>query len=252
MDRARRGRLSVMDEAPHPKPGGGSRRDRLVEGVRAGMPFAIAGGLLALSFGVVAQSAGLTPLAAIAMSAIVFAGSAQFTAIAILAQGGTVAAAVLAAALVNSRFLPMGVALGPSLPGGPLRRAAQGQAVVDASWAIAGRGDGTFDRWLLFGSTAVQYLGWVGGTVAGALGGNVLGDPETLGLDAIYPAFFLALLINELGDRRARFVALVGGVVALALVPVAPAGVPVLAASLASLVGLHASARAEAAERRAG
>jgi 4-azaleucine resistance transporter AzlC len=248
MGGAPRGTLSVMDRASQRTP---SRRDRLLEGVRAGMPFAIAGGLLALSFGVVAQGAGLTPLAAIAMSAIVFAGAAQFTAIAILAQGGTVAAAVLAAALVNSRFLPMGVALGPSLPGGPLRRAAQGQAVVDASWAIAGRGDGTFDRWLLFGSTAVQYLGWVGGTIAGALGGNILGNPETLGLDAIYPAFFLALLINELGDRRARLVALLGGIVALVLVPVAPAGVPVLAASLASLVGLHASARAEAAERSA-
>ena len=227
------------------------RRERLAEGVRAGMPFAIAGTLLALSFGVVAQSGGLTPLAAIAMSAIVFAGSAQFTAIAILAQGGTVAAAVLAAALVNSRFLPMGVALGPSLPGGPLRRAAQGQAVVDASWAIAGRGDGTFDRWLLFGSTAVQYLGWVGGTVAGALGGNILGDPQTLGLDAVYPAFFLALLVKELDDPRSRLVALLGGVVAVVLVPVAPAGVPVLAASLASLVGLHASARAAAARRTA-
>jgi 4-azaleucine resistance transporter AzlC len=249
MGGAPRGTLSVMDRASQRTP---SRRDRLLEGVRAGMPFAIAGGLLALSFGVVAQGAGLTPLAAIAMSAIVFAGAAQFTAIAILAQGGTVAAAVLAAALVNSRFLPMGVALGPSLPGGPLRRAAQGQAVVDASWAIAGRGDGTFDRWLLFGSTAVQYLGWVGGTIAGALGGNILGNPETLGLDAIYPAFFLALLINELGDRRARLVALLGGIVALVLVPVAPAGVPVLAASLASLIGLHASARAEAGERGTG
>jgi 4-azaleucine resistance transporter AzlC len=224
-----------------------SRRARLIEGVRAGVPFGIAGGLLALSFGVVAQSAGLSAGAAIAMSAIVFAGSAQFTAIAILSQGGTVGAAVLAAALVNSRFLPMGVALGPSLPGGPLRRAAQGQAIVDASWAIASRGDGTFDRWLLFGSTAVQYVGWVGGTVAGALGGNMLGDPESLGLDAIYPAFFLALLVGELGDRRSRLVAALGGLIALALVPVAPAGVPVLAASLAALVGLHCSARAEAA-----
>jgi 4-azaleucine resistance transporter AzlC len=226
------------------------RHARLVEGVREGVPFAIAGGLLALSFGVVAKGAGLTPLAAIAMSVIVFAGAAQFTAIAILASGGTVAAAVLAAALVNSRFLPMGAALGPSLPGGPLRRAAQGQAVVDASWAIAGRGDGTFDRWLLFGSTGVQYVGWVGGTIAGAVGGNVLGDPQALGLDAIYPAFFLALLVKELGDTRSRLVAILGAGIALVLVPVAPAGVPVLAASLASLVGLHASARAEAAARR--
>src|SRR3954462_7997836 len=184
-----------------------ARRARLLDGVRAGVPFAIGGGLPALSFGVVAEGAGLSAGAAIAMSAIVFAGSAQFTAIAILSQGGTVGAAVLAAALGTPRFLPMGAALGPSLPGGPLRRAAQGQAVVDASWAIAGRGDGTFDRWLLFGSTAPQYVGWVAGTVAGALGGNVLGDARALGLDAIYPAFFLSLLVKELGDRRSPPVA---------------------------------------------
>ena len=134
-------------------------------GVRAGIPFAAAGSMLAVSFGVLAESAGLSPLAAIAMSAVVFGGSAQFAAIAILGAGGTVGAAIGAAALMNSRFLPMGVALAPSLPGGALRRAAQGQTVVDASWAIASRGDGTFDRWLLFGSTAIQYVGWVGGTV---------------------------------------------------------------------------------------
>jgi 4-azaleucine resistance transporter AzlC len=246
MPRARAGSFAVMEESTMR-----SRRERLLEGARAGVPFGLAGGLLGLSFGVVAQSAGMSAGAAIAMSAIVFAGSAQFTAIAIIAQGGTVAAAVLAAALVNSRFLPMGVALAPSLPGNAMRRAAQGQAIVDASWAIAGRGDGTFDRSLLFGSTAVQYLGWVGGTVAGALGGNVLGDAEALGLDAIYPAFFLALLIKELTDRRSRLVAGLGALIALALVPVAPAGVPVLAASLAALVGLHSSARADAAARAA-
>jgi 4-azaleucine resistance transporter AzlC len=235
-----------MDESPRI-----DRRQRLRDGVRAGMPFGVAGALVATSFGVVAQGAGLSPAAAIVMSAIVFAGSAQFTAIAILSQGGTVAAAILGAALVNSRFLPMGVALGPSLPGGPLKRALQGQTIVDASWAIAARGDGTFDRYLLFGSTAVQYVGWVGGTVLGALAGNVLGDPDAIGLDAVYPAFFLALLIEELGDRRSRFVAALGALIALALVPVAPGGVPVLAASLAALVGLHSSARAAvAAEAR--
>jgi predicted branched-subunit amino acid permease len=93
-------------------------------------------------------------------------------------------------------------------------------------------------------------VGWVAGTVAGALGGNVLGDARALGLDAIYPAFFLSLLIKELGDGRSRFVAGLGALVALVLIPIAPAGVPVLAASLAALVGLHSSARAEAAQRR--
>src|SRR3954469_25507136 len=162
-----------MDES-HPN----DRRQRLLDGMRAGMPFAVAGGLLALSFGVVAQSAGLSAGEAIAMSAIVFAGAAQFTAIAIIAQGGTVAAAVIAAALVNARFLPMGVALGPSLPGGPFKRALQGQAIVDASWAMSARDDGTFDRSFLFGATALQYVTWLSGTVLGALGGGLLGDPH--------------------------------------------------------------------------
>jgi predicted branched-subunit amino acid permease len=173
------------------------------------------------------------------MSAIVFAGSAQFAAIAILTAGGGLGAAVSAAALMNSRFLPMGIALAPSLPGRAVKRAAQGQAVIDSSWAMALREHGRFDRWFLFGSTAVQYLTWVGGTLAGALAGDVLGDPQRLGLDAIFPTFFLALLIAELRNGRARSVAALGALIALVLVPFTPPGVPVLVASLASLVGLR-------------
>jgi 4-azaleucine resistance transporter AzlC len=214
------------------------RDERLRAGVRAGVPFATAGFLLSLSFGVVAQDAGFSAVASIVMSAIVFAGSAQFAAIAIIGQGGSVAAALGAAALMNSRFLPMGAALAPSLPGGPLRRAAQGQTVVDASWAMAARGDGTFDRLLLFGATAIQYVTWVCGTVVGALAGDALGDPHKLGLDAVYPAFFLALLIAEARDRERAGVAVAGAAVALALVPFTPPGVPVLAASVAAFAGL--------------
>src|SRR5205809_223944 len=106
-------------------------------GLRAGAPFALAGFLLSLSFGVLARGIGMPTLAVIAMSVIVFAGSAQFASIAILGAGGGVGAAIAAAAMMNSRFLAMGIALGPSLPGGPWRRAAQGQAVVDSSWAMA-------------------------------------------------------------------------------------------------------------------
>ena len=93
--------------------------------------------MLAVSFGVVAQQAGFSAGEAILMSLVVFAGSAQFTAVAILAAGGGAGAAISAATLMNSRFLAMGAALGPSLPGGPLKRAAQGQTVVDASWAMS-------------------------------------------------------------------------------------------------------------------
>src|SRR3954466_3958321 len=208
-------------------------------GLRAGIPFALAALLLSASFGVIALDAGFSALAAIVMSAIVFAGSAQFAAISIVAAGGGLGAAVAAAALMNSRFLPMGIALAPSLPGGPLKRAAQGQTVVDASWAMANRGDGTFDRWFLFGSTATQYVTWFTGTLVGAFLGDGLGGPSRLGLDAIFPAFFLALLMAELRDRRSRGVAALGAVIALALVPIAPAGVPVLAASAAALIGLR-------------
>ena len=184
--------------------------------MRAGLPYAAVGGLLSMSFGVLARDAGFPVEAAIVMSAIVFAGSAQFAAVAILVGGGTAGAAVAAAALMNSRFLPMGVALGPSLPGRAPLRAAQGQTIVDASWAMANRGDGTFDRWFLFGSTAPQYVTWLGGTILGAVGGDLLGDTSRFGLDAIYPMFFLGLLIAEIKDRRTARVALAGGALAFA------------------------------------
>jgi 4-azaleucine resistance transporter AzlC len=223
-----------MDRATTPPPAASFRA-----GLRAGVPYAIAGSVVALSFGVLARQAGFSALGAIVMSAIVFAGSAQFAAIAIIASGGGVAAAIGAAALMNSRFLPMGVALAPSLRGRALARAAQGQTVVDASWAMANRGEGRFDRHFLFGASAVQYVTWMIGTIVGAVGGTGLGDPRALGLDAIFPAFFLALLLAELRDPRARRVALGGALVALALVPLAPPGVPVLAASVAALAGLR-------------
>ena len=211
---------------------------RFWDGVRAGLPFALAGGLLAVSFGVLASDIGMPGWTAILMSAIVFAGSAQIAALGIIGAGGGLAAALGAAALMNSRFLPIGVAFAPSLPGGPVKRAAQGQTVVDVSLVVAEDGRGGFDRGLLFGSTAIQYTTWVLGTIAGVLAGPVLGDPKALGLDAIFPAFFLALLLGELSTARARGVALAGGLVALALVPFTPPGVPVLAASAAAFYGL--------------
>jgi predicted branched-subunit amino acid permease len=151
---------------------------------------------------------------------------------------------------MNSRFLPMGVSVAPSLRGGPLKRALQGQLVVDASWAMAARPDGSFDRGLLFGSSVAQYVTWVTGTTIGALWGEGLGDPHDLGLDALFPAFFVALLLAEARSGRARGVAALGALIALVLIPIAPAGVPVLVASLAALVGLTRGAREAALGRQ--
>jgi len=209
------------------------------DGVRAGLPYAGASGVLALSFGVVATDLGFPQVAAIVMSAVVFAGSAQFAAVGILAAGGGLGAAVGAAALMNSRFVPMGFALGPSLRGSRARRALEGQVVVDSSWAMAARGDGRFDRSYLFGHTAIQYVAWVVGTTLGVVTPNL--DAQALGLDAVFPAFFLTLLAGELRDRRRVGVAGAGALIALALVPIAPPGVPVLVASSAALIGLRRS-----------
>ncbi len=210
--------------------------ERVREGFREGLPFGVAALLVGVSFGVLAEPV-LGATAAIVMSAIVFAGSAQFAALAVLASGGGAVAAIVAGALLNMRFLAMGIALAPSLRGGPLRRAAEGQAVVDASWALANRGEGRFDRDLLVGATLAQYPLWVIGTVIGALGGDLLDDPRTLGLDAIFPAFFLALLWDDLKDRRALAVAAASAALALALVPFTPAGVPVIAACVPAIIG---------------
>ncbi|MEA2272391.1 MAG: hypothetical protein QOI98_1099, partial [Solirubrobacteraceae bacterium] len=208
------------------------------DGIRAGLPFAVAAVLLGISFGILARPV-MGSAGAIVMSTIVFAGASQFAAVAVLAAGGGAAAAIVAGILLNTRFLPMGIAIAPSLPGGSLKRAAQGQALVDASWAVASLGGGRFDHRRLLGATLPQYPGWVLGTVLGVVFGDLLGDPDKLGLDAIFPAFFLALLVTEMRDRRSATVALLGAATALALIPLVPAGLPVVAASLVALLGLR-------------
>ncbi len=218
---------------------------RFRAGARAGLPFAVATFVLGVSFGVLARSLGWGILAPIVFSVIAFSGSAQFAAAAVLGAGGGVLAAILAAVLLNARFGPMGVAVAPYLKGGPLRRAMEGQAVVDASWALASRGEGRFDREFMIGATLPQVTAWIGGTIVGVLGGDFIGDPERLGLDVIFPAFFLTLLAEELrsASRRAKavIVALIAAVLALALVPFAPPGVPMIAACAAALLGLRRS-----------
>jgi 4-azaleucine resistance transporter AzlC len=214
-------------------------RASLRAGIAAGTPFAIAAGLLAVSFGVLAEPVlGAGP--AVAMSAIVFAGSAQFAALAVLAAGGDPAAAVIAGILLNARYIPMGIALAPSLRGGPLRRALIGQGMIDASWAMAMRGSGRFDPAFMVGATILSYPFWVGGTLAGVLLGESIGDPGALGLDALFPAFFLGLLMGGEAStgRRSVAAALLGAAIAAALLPFAPPGVPIIAASAAALIGL--------------
>jgi predicted branched-subunit amino acid permease len=207
-------------------------------GLKAGVGFALAAFVLGVSFGVLAEPI-MGPVAPVVMSAVLFAGASQFGATAVLAAGGDALTAIAAGTMLNARFLPMGVGAATALRGSPLRRAVEGQAVVDASWALAVQGDGRFDRELMIGATIPQYPAWVAGTLIGVLGGGALSDPAALGLDAIFPAFFVGLLAAELSRPRALAAALLGGAIALALTPVLPPGLPVLLASAAALIGLR-------------
>jgi predicted branched-subunit amino acid permease len=148
-------------------------------------------------------------------------------------------AAIVAAVLLNGRYGPMSLASAPALEGGRARRALEAQLVVDESWALASRRDGTFDRPTLLVTGLILYAGWVAGTLVGVLAGEALGNPEDLGMDAAFPALFLALLATQITSRRALAAALLGAALALALVPLTPPGVPVIAATAACLIGLR-------------
>jgi predicted branched-subunit amino acid permease len=214
------------------------RHSDLRTGVRAGLPLVAPTFLLAVSFGVIAEPV-MGKVAPVVMSVVVFAGAAQFAALSVLAAGGAAGAAIAAGLMLNLRFLPMGLALAPSVPGRAPKRAAQGQALVDASWALASRGDGSFDRGVLLGASIPQFVAWTTGTAAGVVGGAAITDPASFGLDAIFPAFYLALLAEEVRGRRALAAALAGAAITITLMPVAPPGLPVLAAALAALLGLR-------------
>jgi 4-azaleucine resistance transporter AzlC len=215
------------------------RRDRIPPGLRAVLPIVVTVPLFAISWGVLARAADLGIIAPIVMSATTFAGSAQFAAVSILDDGGGVVAAIVAALLLNARYAAIGIAVASLFRGSTARRLAESQLIVDESWALSARPDGTFDRRILLGAGVTLYVAWVLGTVVGVLGGGFLGDPGRLGLDAAFPALFLALLASQLRSGRAVVAAITGGAIALALLPFTPPGVPLVAAVAGCLVGLR-------------
>jgi 4-azaleucine resistance transporter AzlC len=212
---------------------------RYRDGVRAALAVAATVWFFGASFGLVARAAGMGVLAPLVMSATTFAGSAQFAVSSILGAGGGAAAAIAAAVLLNARYAPISISVAPVFHGRRLRRFFESQLIVDESWALASRGAGRFDRRTLLGAGLLLYVSWVSGTAVGVLAGEALGNPKDLGLDGAFPALFLALLAPQLRAPRAAVAAAAGAVIALALIPVTPAGTPIVAASLACLLGLR-------------
>jgi 4-azaleucine resistance transporter AzlC len=222
----------MTDTRPRPQVRGG-----VVAGARSVAPLAVAVLAFGASFGILARDAGMGIAAPIVMSLTTFAGSAQFAVASVLDDGGALAAAIAAAVLLNLRYLAIGVSVAPSLRGSASRRLVEAQLAVDESWAVSQR-EGRVDRDRLVGAGTVLMLAWVAGTIGGVLGGSALGDPEDYGLDAMFPALFLALLVGQLHGPRARIAAVLGALIALALTPLVPPGVPIVAAAAGAVIAL--------------
>jgi predicted branched-subunit amino acid permease len=173
----------------------------------------------------------MSPAQACVMSMLVFTGASQFAFVGVLAAGGGVLAAMVPAVVLAVRNAAYGLSLAPILPRRLRDRAALAHLVIDESTAMARAQDDPAAARRAFVATGVSvWVCWNTGTLAGALLGGGIGDPRSLGLDATFPAAFVALLAPQLRRPGAPRAAIAGAMVAIALVPFTPAGVPVIAA----------------------
>ena len=211
---------------------------------RNALAIGAATGTYAISFGALAIAAGLTPGQTVAMSLLVFTGASQFAFISVLAGGGSPLAALVPAVVLAVRNSLYGLSLVPFMRGPLTRRLVQAHLVIDESTAMARAQRSPALAHRAFISTGVCiFVLWNVGTIVGVAFGRAIGDPHTLGLDAMFPAAFLALLAPQLSRPGARGVALGGGLLAVACVPFTPAGVPVVVACAAVAPVLIRSSR---------
>ena len=215
---------------------------------RDALAIGVAVGVFGVTFGVLAVSAGLTALQAQAMSLFVFTGASQFAAVGVIDSGGTPAAALGSALLLAARNGMYGLALSTTVKGGRLRRLLAAQLVIDESAAMASAQPDPAQAERAFFLTGLSvFFFWNLGTLLGAVGGNAIGDPETYGLDAAFPAGFVALMAPHLRKRPGLIAAVVGGLIALVTIPLLPAGAPILVASLGVIPAFLAQRREEEA-----
>jgi 4-azaleucine resistance transporter AzlC len=208
---------------------------------RTALAIGLATGAYGVSYGVLAVAAGLTVPQTCAMSLLVFTGASQFAVVSVIGAGGGVAAALAPALLLAARNALYGISLASVLRGRRATRAWQSQLIIDESTAMArAHHDRGVARRAFLATGLSVFVFWNLGSLAGAALGGGLGDPRALGLDAMFPAAFLALLAPQLGRPGARTAAIAGALIAVALVPLVPAGVPILAAVL----GIAPAARA--------
>ncbi len=207
--------------------------------LRAGLGVALATAAYGVSFGALSVTAGLSVWQTCVLSLVMFTGGSQFAFVGVIGAGGLAAApaAIASAALLGVRNVAYGVRMSPLIAGGFWRRAAAAQLTIDESTAVALAQPTIAARRVGFWVTGIAiYAGWNVTTLAGALLGDVVGDPRRYGLDAAAAAAFLALLWPRLRHRQPIAVGVAAAVVATATVPVLMPGMPVLLAAVVAIV----------------
>lgn len=221
-----------------------SIRSRFGTGVRAGAGPAAANFVLALTYGAGASAKGWGTSLPLLFSMFAWSSSAQFTLLYVMAAGSAMPG-IIAASLVNARYMVMSIALSSSLRGGRLRGAVQAQALADASFAIAHQGRGAYGIPELVGASCPQWLCWVTGTWAGLTLAPSTAFIHTFGLDTTLPAFFLVLTLGQMrASRAATAAALLGAAITAAASLAVSPGIALLAASAAAGIALLPSADA--------
>jgi 4-azaleucine resistance transporter AzlC len=189
------------------------------------------------SFGAISVGSGLTLLQTMTLSLVMFTGASQFAFVGVAGSGGSVFAAVPAALLLGVRNAFYGVPVSEFLHPHGFARLWTAHFVIDETTAMAvGQTTPRARRFAFWTTGLILFSLWQLGSAAGALVGRAV-NPADIGLDAAAPAVFLALLWPMLRRREARWVALGGALLALALIPLVPPGIPVVAAAGVALIG---------------
>ena len=223
--------------------------------LRAAIGIGVYAAVFGMSFGAVSVSSGLTVAQTMVLSLVLFSGASQFAFVGVAAAGVSPFAAIPATLLLGVRNAFYGVTLSEILHPRGLARLWTAHFVIDETTAMAvGQATPQARRYAFWATGLILFALWQVGSLVGGLVGTAI-DPADFGLDAAAPAVFLALLWPALSRSRARWVALAGAGLALALVPLVRAGVPVLAAAAVAVVaGLlpHSDTDSETAPEELG
>ncbi len=191
------------------------------------------------------MAGGLDVWQSCALSLLVFTGASQFALVGVIGAGGSPFFGALSGLLLGTRNTLYGLKVSPMVGWRGVRRVAAAHLLIDESSAMTLTRTTREHARAGFLSTGIAvFVLWNLATLAGALAGDSMGDPRSYGLDAAVGGAFLGLLWPRLTTMRNRVAALLGAAVALSLVSLTPAGVPVLAASVVALgMGLLGSER---------